>query len=121
MSSSQNSEVADYYDAYVVRQIRTAYNERQLNLIEEVKSLGLRTDSNVLEIGCGVGIITSLLAEISTRGRIVGLDISPSSIRVAKEFNRVHRNVEFVTGDLMDLRTLKFREFDFILLFDVLE
>jgi trans-aconitate 2-methyltransferase len=121
MSSKGKDEVAAYYDAYVVRQIRTAYNERQLNLVEELKSLGLKSNSNVLEIGCGVGVISSLLAEIISKGKIVSLDISAASIRVARELNRDSRNVEFLTGDVMALTRLEVRKFDFILLFDVLE
>jgi len=119
--SPDTREITGYYDAYIVRQIQTAYNERQLNLIEEMKSLGLRSNSNVLEIGCGVGIITSLLAELITSGRIVSLDISPASIRVAQQFNRNSRNVEFVTGDLLALKKFPATRLNFILLFDVLE
>jgi trans-aconitate 2-methyltransferase len=121
MSSKDRDEVVAYYDAYIVRQIKTAYNERQLNLIEELKSLGLKSDSNVLEIGCGVGVITSLLAEIVTKGQVVSLDISAASIRVARELNRDSQNVGFVTGDVIDLAKLELGKLDFILLFDVLE
>lgn len=56
---------------------------------------------NVLEIGCGTGEFTRLLA--SRAERVVAIDLSPQMIRLAHEHSTNHRNIEYLTGDVMEL------------------
>ena len=56
---------------------------------------------NVLEVGCGAGAFTRLLA--SRARRVVALDLSPQMIRLAKSQTAGHTNIEFLLGDLMQL------------------
>jgi SAM-dependent methyltransferase len=66
-------------------------------LLPCVKELTMESDfRNVLDVGCGTGMITRELADKG--GNIVGVDISDESIRVAKESCRECRNVEFVNS-----------------------
>jgi S-adenosylmethionine-diacylgycerolhomoserine-N-methlytransferase len=68
-----------------------------------VARLGLRPDSEVLEIGCGTGLNFRYMLDYldPARGRLVGLDFSPSMLRQAEK--RVAgcgwRNVELVEAD----------------------
>ena len=56
---------------------------------------------SVLEIGCGTGAFTRLLA---SRARSVrALDLSPQMIRLAKEKSAGCENIEYVLGDWMQL------------------
>ena len=60
---------------------------RQLALVDDRRYL------NVLEIGCGSGCFTRLLAPISER--IVALDIAPSAIERAVKNNADGRPIDF--------------------------
>lgn len=55
----------------------------------------------VLEIGCGTGGFTRLLAPRAER--VTAVDLSPQMIRLAKEHSSSHRNIEYLLGDLMEL------------------
>lgn len=52
-----------------------------------------------LEIGCGTGEFARLLARRSDR--VVGLDLSPMMIRLAKERSRHFPNIDFQVADVM--------------------
>ena len=55
--------------------------------------------SAVLDLGCGTGNITSLLAErVAPESRVVGVDPDEERIDIAREGNK-HTNVTFVAGD----------------------
>jgi len=75
--------------------------------------------SNVLEIGCGIGTVSNLILKFITEGSFVGLDISPESINMAKNFNAFHKKAEFMVNDMSNF-THK-TKFDFVVFPDVLE
>ena len=50
-----------------------------------------------LDLGCGTGSFSRLLAEHSER--VLALDLSPQMIRIARECARAHANVEFRVAD----------------------
>jgi ubiquinone/menaquinone biosynthesis C-methylase UbiE len=50
-----------------------------------------------LDIGCGTGAFSRLLAQRSER--VLGLDLSPRMIEIARERSRATPNVEYVVGD----------------------
>lgn len=61
--------------------------------------------SKVLEAGCGIGAQTVILAKNSPGAQIVSVDISPESIKHAKERVKKEgfKNVTFQTGDIFSL------------------
>ena len=66
---------------------------------------------NVLEIGCGTGAFTRLLA--SRAHRVIALDLSPQMIRLAKSKSANCKNIEYLLGDVMQL-SLPAEEYDCI-------
>jgi len=68
---------------------------------------GIRPESTVVDVGCGTGFLTQeIAARIQGRGRIVGVDLSPSMLQVAKdnlEERRLLDSVEFRVGDAEQL------------------
>ncbi len=52
-------------------------------------------EAMVLDIGCGSGWATRLLAKKAKRGRVVGVDISDEMVRLARESSDGFLNVEF--------------------------
>jgi ubiquinone/menaquinone biosynthesis C-methylase UbiE len=61
--------------------------------------------SRVLEVGCGTGAQTVILAKNSPEAEITSIDISPDSVRRAKARVRAEgiTNVTFQAGDLFSL------------------
>ncbi len=52
-------------------------------------------DARVLDVGCGSGWATRLLADYAINGRVTGIDISDEMVRVARESSKSHANVDF--------------------------
>lgn len=75
---------------------------------EMIRSLPIKRDSRVLELACGTGVCTSILASQAPDGEIVGLDSSQGMIDVAREnmLAAGHTNVRFVRGDAGELSNL---------------
>src|SRR5689334_18214594 len=51
--------------------------------------------ARVLDVGCGSGWATRLLADFAIDGRVTGIDISDEMVRVAREASPSHPNVDF--------------------------
>ncbi|HEX5137229.1 MAG TPA: methyltransferase domain-containing protein [Planctomycetota bacterium] len=63
-----------------------------------------RAPGLILDLGCGTGLLTELLAGAGSRVR--GVDISRGMLQVARRrCRRFGARARFVTGDLLDLRT----------------
>jgi trans-aconitate 2-methyltransferase len=114
-------DIASYYDGFVSRQQVLGCNERHLFLHQMLRKQGLRSDSRILEFGCGIGVITALMARSVKAGRILAVDISPASVALAKGAVRgASAAIDIVVGDIATFRAAD-EVFDFITLFDVLE
>jgi cyclopropane fatty-acyl-phospholipid synthase-like methyltransferase len=111
-------EVEEYYDDYVKHQGKIGVSTRHRIIAQNVKKLGVKPDANILEIGCGIGTVSSLLLKLIPQGKLVGCDISPKSIQFARDFNN-SANAEFIVTDMSDFNhKLKF---DLVVFPDVLE
>ena len=124
MPDQPQDQIADFYDEFAARQQRTGLNARIWHLYGRLRGLGLAADSRVLERGCGVGALTFLLARHCGRGSVEAVDLSPESVRFAREqlaaFPRVSLHVhDVVTYE--PTREPTRADFDFITLFDVIE
>lgn len=112
-------QVKDYYDTFKAHQKQLGINIRHRTIFKNLKNAGLKPNSNVLEIGCGIGTVSNLILKYITEGSFVGLDISPESINMAKNFNAFHKKAQFLVNDMSNFtHTTKF---DFIVFPDVLE
>ena len=69
---------------------------------------------NVLEVGCGTGQLAIYFA-LGTNNRVVGLDPTIESLKLAADFSRKHNieNIDFVNADIFD-DVFKDQFFDFI-------
>ncbi|MEI6430178.1 MAG: class I SAM-dependent methyltransferase [Pseudanabaena sp. ELA607] len=70
---------------------------------------------SILDVGCGTGITTQCLAVANPHTEIVGIDISPKSIEIARQRLEFHdfKNVEFHAIGVEELTTLG-QKFDYI-------
>lgn len=55
--------------------------------------------SRVLDIGCGTGEFSRLLAERADR--VVAIDLSPKMIEVAQQRSKQHTNIDFQVADIL--------------------
>ena len=116
----KQNEISDFYDEYVQRQIKTGANERLISLYKRLLNGGLNADSKVLELGCGVGIFTKLLAKKVKNGIIEAVDLSEKSVAVAKNELKERNNIHFDVADVVKYQP-KNSDFDMITLMDVIE
>jgi SAM-dependent methyltransferase len=87
-----------------------------LQRLNELKAkLGLRTGMDVLEVGCGTGLVTGWLAEMVRPGKVLAIDFSPEMLMKARE-RRVE--AEFALADICRAEPLPFRQFDLVLCFN---
>ena len=109
-------EIEKFYDSY---QFKFRPNVRHYVIINKLVEAGLNSKSRVLEIGCGNGSLTKLIAPKVKSGKITALDISSESINTAKRNLSQYKNIDFVIGDVSQVNISE--QYDLILLSDVLE
>ncbi|MBI2775064.1 methyltransferase domain-containing protein [Candidatus Dependentiae bacterium] len=68
-----------------------------------VAQFSFNDDDNVLDIGCGNGKITRVIAEKVSKGSVIGIDRAPEMIAFACEKYRDKENLEFLQCDACDL------------------
>ncbi|MBA3898599.1 MAG: class I SAM-dependent methyltransferase [Bacteroidetes bacterium] len=115
----ENKEIIDFYDGFVEEQHKSGINERIYELYKRLKKQGFQADSNVLELGCGIGTLTFLLSKVVKTGKIEAVDISPESIEFCKKKIK-NPNVAFFANDIVNYLP-QMKEIDFISLFDIIE
>jgi trans-aconitate 2-methyltransferase len=69
---------------------------------EVLERLDLEGDETVLDVGCGSGRVTRLLLDRLPRGRVIGVDASPSMVEKARETLGTQR-VELIVADILEL------------------
>jgi trans-aconitate 2-methyltransferase len=116
----KKEEVTQFYDDFVSHQLDVSFNDRHILLFNELGNLGLSAGSSVLELGCGIGVMTSLIAGVAQNGFIEAVDISPESIAEAKKRIKRQAKINFVIADLKCYTSSR-SNFDLITLMDVLE
>ncbi len=93
MTTSQQWNARDY----------AQHSSAQLRWAEElIPKLGLRGHESLLDLGCGEGKITALIADRLPQGRVLGLDLSPEMIALAAaQFPpSTHPNLAFLQMDV---------------------
>lgn len=65
---------------------------------QAIERMRVEEDARVLDLGCGSGWATRLLAQKATRGLVVGVDISDEMIERARAASTEFENVRFQVG-----------------------
>jgi SAM-dependent methyltransferase len=74
-----------------------------------------------LELGCGLGRSTAILAGAFLQGRFIGIDFNPAHIALARQYASDLRiaNAEFLEASFQDATSLELPQCDFIVLHGV--
>jgi ubiquinone/menaquinone biosynthesis C-methylase UbiE len=70
---------------------------------QAIEKMKVQRDAVVLDVGCGSGWASRLLAEKARDGRVVGIDISDEMILVAREASTGFANIEFRVASAEEL------------------
>jgi len=107
-----------YYNSWLWRY---QHRQRVNNVIDIVNRQNIKKEAKILEIGCGRGIYTTLLAR--NNRNVVGIELSNREISVSKEFVGKKQLTKNVTLIRADAQRLPFKDdvFDFVLCSEVLE
>lgn len=62
---------------------------------QAIARMHLNIDARVLDVGCGSGWATRLIAETAVQGRVVGIDISDEMVSLAQTSSAALSNVDF--------------------------
>src|SRR5882672_9941016 len=62
---------------------------------QAIELMAIRAGARVLDVGCGSGWATRLMAETAFNGRVVGIDIADEMIRLTRDTSSSLPNVEF--------------------------
>lgn len=111
--------ISSFYDGFRKQQAATGVNLRHYLVFDKCIRAGLKSNHNVLEIGCGIGTFTRLLARFIKGGNIVATDISSESINLARQFFKASPKVELLVSDMKEFTSEI--KFDFVVMVDVLE
>ncbi len=103
---------AEEFFATGVREIKKLMNELRLS----GRTLGSQA---ALDFGCGVGRLTQPLAEYFDE--VVGVDLSPTMVRLAQAYNRAPHRCNYVVNGAANLAMFPTGSFDLVLSFLTLQ
>lgn len=85
--------------------------------ISYIEKLHLKGNEKILDIGCGDGRVTAMIAQAVPNGQVLGVDNSESMIQTAQDFlKKIHlTNLNFAKKDAVSLNFEN--EFDYIVSF----
>ena len=119
-AAEEQDKVVRFYDQFAEKQEKTGINSRHLSILDKVKKAGLQAQHRILEVGCGIGTVSHLLATQVPQGKVLAVDISPESIEKARVLWKKQGNLKFDVSDMSDFN-LPGETFDFFVFPDVLE
>lgn len=94
------------------------FDQAQQNLINYVTShISSFENKDILDLGCGNGVVSLYLAEKFPVGRILGVDLNNNNVAIANEekARRQNSKVDFITDDAQNLKQIKSNSFDVII------
>jgi SAM-dependent methyltransferase len=68
-----------------------------------VEQMRLAPGNRILDVGCGAGWLSRILAERVPEGSVIGMDISDEMIRHAREKSTGHANLEYIVGQVASI------------------
>lgn len=97
------NEMKEFFNKYA-----SSWDERDttdLNFVKDIliNKSELKINDKVLDIGCGTGIITGLIFDI-TKTKVTGIDLSDKMIEIAKNKYKNNKEIEFINEDFYNFK-----------------
>lgn len=107
-----DNKVKDFFDSLADKWNNDDNNYEIINSL--LDKIGIKENSKVLDVACGIGVITPMLQKRS-KALVKAIDLSPNMISKAKKLHN-DNNLEFICGDFLEY---KFDDkFDYIIIFN---
>lgn len=106
----------DFWDGYGHYKVNGSEKEIILNWIKEVKTVIY----NIIDVGCGNGFFSYVLATEFPEINIIGIDSDSQYIDYAKKSFQCN-NLEFINIGIQELSKHKYGKFDCVILSEVIE
>lgn len=97
---------------------KDSLSQAQNNLIEYcIKKFSILSDKDLLDIGCGNGVVALYVADNYSVNSVTGVDLNPNNVEIAnaEKKKRNKHNVNFIEGDAQDLSQIKSNSIDIII------
>lgn len=92
-----DGSAAELYERYLVPAITSLW---AADLIARAQ---LKSGDAVLDVACGTGVVTRLAARNLGAGRLVGLDLNPCMLAVARDVANTESPIEWIEGSALGL------------------
>ncbi|UCS93053.1 class I SAM-dependent methyltransferase [Echinicola marina] len=109
-----------YYDRFEAQPKKDEIDLRYLRVLEKLVESGLKSNHRVLEIGCGLGELSHLIAKKTKNGHVLGIDISPQSIHKAQEGWKDQKNLSFKIAEMKAYES-QGNTYDFFVISEILQ
>jgi len=79
-------------------------------VLQIIEKLNIRAGNQVLDLGCGIGWATRILAQVSAGVQAIGVDVSPAMVAKAEELSSLRIRARYEVGrfDELDFNDGKF-------------
>lgn len=114
------NNIAEFYDEYSSDQIKTGINDRIASMYRRMLKAGVTSGSRILELGCGIGMLSGIILKKIKPAYLESVDLSPKSIEIIQKKHGSLKNFTAVAADVVHYIPQK-KGFDIITLFDVIE
>lgn len=102
-----------------VLEIRAANPQQKAILESYLSEIQFPPRARVLEVGCGTGPVSRVLASLPEVGEVIGIDPSPHFLKKAQELSTGIENLRYEEGDGRSLKYQK-NSFDVVILHTIL-
>lgn len=95
------------FDAKAARETDRSYLDPEIinQRLQTLQALALRTGEDVLDAGCGTGLLADLMsAQVGDQGLVTGVDHSPNMLELAEDRCKELSNVELHQGSVTELK-----------------
>lgn len=123
----KNEEIKEFYNSFLKSRMidyRLSNGNERINMATNFVIKNIKLSDNILEIGCGIGIITERIARKIKKGFIWACDISDKNIWYAQKTIK-EKNIKFFTADIFEqfdiIRNKIDKQIDVFILVDVIE